>query len=110
MVEEKQLKFLQEKVEKVIEIFSKRKVWELKNSETFVSEANEKKEDLSFLSDSGSGLSIFYITRKIKGEVHVTPDKRIKSFIFYNLSKSDSEKKEVQFVLSWLTDQLKNRL
>ena len=110
MVEEKQLKFLNEKVEKVIEIFSKRKVWELKNSETFVSEANERKEDLSFLSDSGKGISIFYITPRIKGEVHVTPDKKVKSFIVYNFSRKESEKKEVQFVLSWLTDQLENRL
>jgi hypothetical protein len=110
MVEEKQLKFLNEKVEKVCEIFSTRKVWEVKNSETRISEANERKEDLSFLSDSGKGISIFYVTRNIKGEVHVTPDKRIKSFVVYKHSKRDSEKKEVQFVLSWLTDQLKNRL
>jgi hypothetical protein len=107
---EKQMKFLNEKVEKVCEIFSTRKVWELKNSETFVSEANERKEDLSFLSDSGKGISIFYITPRIKGEVHVTPDKKVKSFVVYNFSRKESEKKEVEFVLSWLTDQLKNRL
>ena len=110
MVEEKQMKFLNEKVEKVIEIFSKRKVWELKNSETFVSEANERKEDLSFLSDSGSSLNILYVMRKIKGGIYISPDKRIESFICYNFSRKESEKKEVEFVLSWLTDQLKNRL
>ena len=107
---ENQMKFLNEKVGKIIEIFSTRKQWEVKNSETFVSEANERKEDLSFLSDSGKGISIFYITPRIKGEVHVTPDKKVKSFIVYNFSRKESEKKEVQFVLSWLTDQLENRL
>ena len=110
MVEEKQMKFLNEKVEKIIEIFSKRKVWEVKNSETRISEANERKEDLSFLTDNGESLNIFYITPRIKGVIYITPDKAVKSWISYNFSRKESEKKEVEFVLSWLTDQLENRL
>ena len=107
-----QMVFLEEKIEKVLEVFAERRKdqWTHQNSVTFVTEENKLKNDFSFFSDSGDSLAITYETNKIKGLVFITPDKMVKSWVDYNHSKFDHETKEVEFVLSWLKYQLENRL
>ena len=107
-----QMKFLEEKIEKILEVFGERRKnqWTPKNSVTQVTEAFEKKEDFSLFSDSGDYLSIQYETARIRGVLCVTPDKKIKTHIDYDYSHYEYEKMEVLFVLSWLEHQLENRL
>ena len=107
-----QMKFLEEKIEKVVDTFSTRRKnqWCKKNSETFVSEENKLKNDYSFFSDSGDSLAITYETANIKGVVSITPDKTVKSWVDYNHSKLDYEIKEVEFVISYIKYSLEQRL